>query len=132
MTQTNTDFLKTLLAVDQDVRKVVPMKRFGLDFEIKALTPEEANKIQQRSTKLSMVKGQGKTIDEDKFNYLTIATACITPDWSEVATAMGVLDAIDAIKGKLLFGEVAFLLGEIAELNGLDKSDEEQVEEAKN
>jgi len=132
MTQTNQDFLKTLLAVDQDVRKVVPMKRFGLDFEIKALTPEEANKIQQRSTKLSMVKGQGKTIDEDKFNYLTIATACITPDWTEVAKAMDVLDAIDAIKGKLLFGEVAYLLGEIAELNGLDKSDEEQVEEAKN
>lgn len=132
MTNTNADFLKTLLAVDNDVRKTVQMKRFGLDFEVKALTPDEANQIQQRSTKLSVQKGQAKTIDEDKFNYLTIVTACITPDWNEVATAMNLPDAIDAVKAKLLFGEVAYLLGEIAELNGFDKDDSEQVEEAKN
>lgn len=133
MTNTNADFLKTLLAVDNDVRKTVEMKRFGLEFEVKALTPDEANEIQQRSTKLSASKGkQTKVIDEDKFNYLTIVTACITPDWHEVAQAMNLPDAIDAVKAKLLFGEVAYLLGEIAELNGFDKDDEEQVEEAKN
>lgn len=127
--KTNQDFLKQLLSVDNDVRKTVRMKRFGLDFEIKALTTEEANKIQQRATILS---SKGKAIDEEKFNYLTIAKACITPNWDEVAKAMEVVDAIEAIKSRLLFGEVAYLLGEIAELNGFDKTDEEQIDEIKN
>lgn len=126
----NTDFLKQLLSVDNDVRKMVPMKRFGLDFEIKALSTEEATKIQQRATKLGN-KG-AKIIDEEKFNYLTIAKACVQPNWDEVAEAMEVVDAMDAIKERLLFGEVAYLLGEIAELNGFDKDDEELIGDIKN
>lgn len=130
MAKNDQDFLKQLLSADMDVRKTVKMKRFGLDFEIKALTTEEANKIQQRATKLSS-KG-AKTIDEEKFNYLTIAKACVQPNWDEVAKALEVVDAIEAIKSRLLFGEVAYLLGEIAELNGFDKDDEEMIEEIKN
>lgn len=128
----NKDILKALLDADQDVRKTVPMKRFGIDFEIKALTPEEANKIQQRATRL-VAKGK-KQLDEDMFNYLTIAKACVVPNWEDPAVleALGTHDPVDAIKGKLLFGEVALLLQEIAELNGFDKDEDEQLEDIKN
>jgi len=130
--KTNQDILQALLGASNDVRKTVPMKRFGIDFEIKALTPEEASKIQQRSTRLG-AKGK-KFLDEDMFNYLTIAKACIVPNWEDekLLEAMGVHDAVDAIKQRLLFGEVTHLLGEIAELNGFDKDDEEQITEIKN
>ena len=128
----NQDILKALLDADSDVRKKVPMKRFGIDFEIKALTPEEAQKIQQRSTRL-VGKGK-KQLDEDMFNYLTIVKACIVPNWEDekLLEALGKFDPIDAVKEKLLFGEVAYLLQEIAALNGFDQSDEEQIEEIKN
>lgn len=128
----NKDMLKALLDASEDVRTNVPMKRFGVDFEIKALSPDEANKIQQRATRL-IGKGQ-KKLDEDLFNYLTIVKACVTPDWEDekLLEALGVHDGVEAVKKKLLFGEVAYLLQEIAELNGFDKSDEEQIEEIKN
>jgi hypothetical protein len=130
--KTNQEVLNALLGASQDVRKSVPMKRFGIDFEIKALTPEEATKIQQQATRL-VGKGQ-KKLDEDLFNYLTIAKACITPNWEDQALldALGVFAPVDAIKQKLLFGEVAYLLQEIAALNGFDQSDEEQIDEIKN
>lgn len=132
MTKTNQDILKALLAANNDVRTTVPMKRFGIDFELKALTPDEANKITERSTRLTG-KGQ-KTFNEEMFNYLTIVKACVVPNWEdpELLDALGVIDPIDAIKQKLLFGEVAQLLQAIAELNGFDKDDAEQIDEIKN
>lgn len=128
----NKDILKALLAPDNDVRVKIPMKRFGIDFELKALTPDEVNKITQRATRLQS-KGK-KVFDEDLFNYLTIATACIVPNWNDPALleALKVHDGVEAIKKRLLFGEVAQLLGEIGDLNGFSKSDEEQIDEIKN
>ena len=129
----NKDILQALLAPNNDdVRKKVFMKRFGVDFEVRALTPDEVNKITQRSTRLTGKKE--KVFDEDMFNYLTIAKACVTPNWEdkELQDALGVADAIGAIKKRLLFGEVATILQTIGELNGFDQSDSEQIEEAKN
>lgn len=131
--KTSQDILKALLSVNnEDVKKNVPMKRFGIDFVVRALTPEEVNKITQRSTRL-VAKGK-KVFNEDLFNYLMIAKACIVPNWEDPALieALEVSDSVDAIKKRLLFGEVAHLLQEIGELNGFDQDDEEQVEEAKN
>lgn len=129
---TNQDFLQALLAPDNDVRKKVPMKRFGIDFEIKAMTPDEANKIQQRATRLG-AKGQ-KIFNEELFNYLTIVKACVTPNWEDekLLEAMKVSEGVEAVKERLLFGEVAYLLQEIASLNGFDKDDEEQITDIKN
>lgn len=132
-TEQNTqDFLKALLAPDNDVRQKVPMKRFGLDFEVRALEPDEVSKITQRSTRLTGKKE--KVFNEDMFNYLTIAAACVTPNWEDEALheALGVHDAIGAIKKRLLFGEVAQLLGVIGDLNGFNQTDEEMIEEIKN
>ena len=128
----NQDILKALLTVNTDVRKKVAMPRFGFDFEIKALTGDEMTKIQERATK-HLGKGK-KKLDEDKLNYLIIAKACIVPNWEDPALleACETPDAVDVIKSKLLFGEIATLLGEIGELNGFDKTDEEEIEEIKN
>lgn len=130
--KSNQDILKALLSADNDVRKKVYMKRFGIDFEIKALTNEVANKITQRATRLGS-KGQ-KVFNEELFNYLSIVEACVIPDWKDekVLEALGVSDSVEAVKSRLLFGEVAQLLTEIAELNGFDKTDEEQIDEIKN
>jgi Phage XkdN-like tail assembly chaperone protein, TAC len=127
------DVLAALLgAKNEDVRKKVPMKRFGIDFEIRALEPEEMTKITQRATRL-VGKGQ-KVFNDELFNYLTIAKACVVPNWEDekLLEAMGVHDAVEAIKKRLLFGEVAHLLSEIGSLNGFDQSDEEMIEEVKN
>lgn len=131
MAKANQDILKALLTANEDVRKNVHMKRFGIDFELKALTNEEAKRITDRATRLTP---KGKHFDEELFNYLTIIRACIVPNWEDekLLEALGVTDAVDAVKKKLLFGEVAILLQEIATLNGFDQTDEEQIEEVKN
>lgn len=129
---TNQDILKALLDAPKEVKKNVPMKRFGIDFVLRALEPDEADKIKQRATRLI---GKGKKhFDEDLFNYLSIAKTCVVPNWEDpqLLEALGVHDSVAAIKKQLLFGEVAQLLIEIAELNGLDKSEDEQIEDAKN
>ncbi|HLO11481.1 MAG TPA: hypothetical protein VK190_04430 [Pseudoneobacillus sp.] len=129
----NQDLLKALLAPQNDeVKKSVPMKRFGIDFVIKALSPDEATKITQRATRLGS-KGQ-KIFDEEMFNYLSIAKACVVPNWEDenLISALGAADAVDAIKKRLLFGEVTYLLQEIGEINGFDKSDDEMIQEIKN
>jgi hypothetical protein len=131
MTTANNDFLTALLAPTNDVTKKVPMKRFGIDFTLKALTPAEATVITQRSTRLTK---SGKVFNEEMFNYLSIAAACVEPKWNDenLLMALGAADEVDAIKKRLLFGEVTYLLSEIAELNGFDKSDEEMIEDVKN
>jgi hypothetical protein len=126
------DILAALLAPDNDVIVEVPMKRFGINFKLKALSPDEMSRVQQRATRLV---GKGKKVfNEEMFNYLTIIEACIVPNWKDekVLEALGVTDPIDAIKKRLLFGEVAYLLQEIGNLNGFDQSDEEIIEEVKN
>lgn len=134
MAEKNTkDLLQKLLAPNNDdVRKKIFMKRFGVDFEVRAIEPEEMTRITQRATRHTAKKE--KIFDEDLFNYLTIASACVTPNWNDqdLIQALDAVDAVDAIKKRLLFGEVAALLGAIGELNGFDQSDEEQIEEAKN
>jgi hypothetical protein len=133
MTERNSrDILQALLAPSNDVRKLVPMKRFGIDFEIKALLSEEMEQITQQATRL-VGKGK-KNFDEDLFNYLTISKACVVPNWEDekLLEALGVPTPVDAIKKRLLFGEVATLLQEITQLNGLDQSDEDEIEEIKN
>lgn len=132
MENNNKDILKALLDPDNDVRTTVFMKRFGIDFELKALTPDDVNKITQRATR-PQPKGK-KTFDEDLFNYLTIAKACVVPNWEDPALheALEVHNSVEAIKKRLLFGEVAQLLQTIGDLNGFNQTDEEMIEEIKN
>lgn len=133
MEKNTKDLLQALLAPNNDdVRKKVPMSRFGIDFEIKGLESSDVSKIQERATRPGP-KGT-KKLDEDLFNYLMISKACVVPDWTdpELQKALGVDNEVEAIKKRLLFGEVAHLLGEIGELNGFDKTLDEEVEEVKN
>jgi hypothetical protein len=131
-TKNTKDILEALLGASNDVRKTVFMKRFGIDFEIKALETDEVNKITERATRL--VGKNQKKFDEELFNNLMIVKSCIIPNWEDekLLEALEVFDAVDAVKKRLLFGEVATLLKEINELNGFDQSDDEQIEEIKN
>jgi Phage XkdN-like tail assembly chaperone protein, TAC len=133
MSEQNKNYLDMLLSTDEsEIKGLVPMKRFGFDFEIKALTSDEMKKLTQRATRL--VGKNKKQFDDDLFNYLMIAEACTVPNWHDekLQEALEVHDAVDAVKKKLLFGEVAHVVAEIGKLNGFDQSDEEQIEEAKN
>lgn len=122
--------LDKILNADKDVQDEVYMKRFDSNFKIKALDTDEMTRITQRATKYDSKKN--KKLDEDLLNYLIIAESCIEPNWKEVANKLGLVDGVDAVKDRLLFGEVSQLLQAINKLNGFDKSDEEQIEEIKN
>lgn len=122
--------LDKILNADKDVQDEVYMKRFDSNFKIKALDTDEMSRITQRATKYDSKKN--KKLDEDLLNYLIIAESCIEPNWKEVANKLGLVDGVDAVKDRLLFGEVSQLLQAINKLNGFDKSDEEQIEEIKN
>lgn len=123
--------LKALLSVSNTETKDIYMKRFGVNFVLQPITPGKMTKLTERSTRMTK---NGKQFDEELFNYLTIVEACVEPSWSdpEIIEALEATDAVDAIKKRLLFGEIATLLQEIASINGFDKSDEEMVEEIKN
>lgn len=131
--RTNKDILDMLLKPDNDaVVTKVPMPRFGFDFEVKALTNEQFERITQRATRPGP-KGQ-KTLDDNLFNYMAIVEACVVPNWKdkELIKALGAIDAVDAVKKRLLFSEVMTLLEAIGELNDFGKSDQELIDEVKN
>lgn len=128
----NHEYLDLLLAAEQDITKLIPMKRFGFDFKIKTIDANAMKKIQDQATRMV---GKGKTkFDTDLFNYLLIAEACVVPNWKDpkVQEALEVPTSVDAIKKRLLFGEVATLMGEISELNGIGESDEDTIDSVKN
>lgn len=131
--KTNKDILNMLLAPkNEDVKTEVPMPRFGFDFVVKALTNEQVERITQRATRPG-AKGQ-KILDDNLFNYMSIAEACVVPDFKdkELIQALGAIDAVDAVKKRLLFSEVATLIQAIGELNDFGKTDDELIEEVKN
>lgn len=131
--KTNQEILNALLgANNDDVQAEVEMKRFGFNFVVKALTPDQMSRITERATKRG-AKNQ-KVLDEDLFNYLTIVEACQVPNWNDpdLKKGLNAIDAVDAVKKRLLFGEVAILLNAIGDLNDFNKSDEEMIDEVKN
>lgn len=124
------EVLNALLSVEDVPERDVPMKRFGVDFRIRALQGDVIDKVQDQAT---FYEGKGdkrkKKVDEQKFSALIIQRACIVPDFSDPAllNKYETHDAVDVIKKRLLAGELANLTVEIMDLSGFgeDTSHEE-------
>lgn len=126
----NTDeILRALLDTEVTPEKPVPMKRFGVDFRVRALDGKLINKMRQEAT--YPVKG-GEKLDSEKFGALIIVHGCVVPNWADPAltSAFGPTPA-DTIQKRLLAGEVAKLSSEILDLSGFGDEDAD-IEEIKN
>ncbi len=123
------DVLKALLSAEDRPEKDVYMKRFGVNFRIRAIDGDTISKIQERCTHY---QGKGrkkeKILDEEKFGALIIKEACINPDWNnkQLLEKYKVPEAAEVIRKRLLAGEIAKLADEILELSGFDAEDEEE------
>ena len=128
------DVLKALLSTEQEVEKKYFMKRFGVDFTIRAIDGKLIDRIQDRAT---YYEGKGskrtKKFDEQLFGALVIQHGCITPNWNDqtLKDHYGTHDPVEVIKKRLLAGEIAKLSAEIMDLSGFG-DEEDAIEAAKN
>lgn len=104
-----------------------------LQFEIKAITAAEFQKLQKEHTTVRSTKrGVQSTLDTQSFNNALIFASLVDPDFHDrkFQEAFGVMTP-DELLGVLLEpGEYTDLLSAVSELNGFDP--EEMVAEAKN
>jgi hypothetical protein len=119
------DVLKALLAVGEEKpSRRVHMKRFGVDFELKAIGGKEINRMREQST---FTTKKGKQLDEELFGTLILEKGCVEPNWNakELTDKFG--DSSNAIQSLLLAGEISKISAEILDLSGFndDAGDEE-------
>lgn len=124
---TNVDaVLSALLDTDYTPEKDVYMKRFGVNFRIKAIDNRTLSRIRQRAT----INKKGDT-DRDKFFALVVVSGCISPDWKAPELKKFGSTTEDIVQERLLPGELAKLAEEILLLSGFG-DEEEEIEEIKN
>jgi hypothetical protein len=129
MAKNQNDVLAALLAVDDKLEQDITMKRFGVDFTIKALDGALINSIQNQAT---FFQGKGKNrekiLDEQKFQSLIIEKGCVNPNWNAKELKERYPECpttADIIQKRLLAGELARLTNEILDLSGFyDEEDE--------
>lgn len=122
------DVLKALLSVgDSKPTKTIPMKRFGVDFELQGIGGKEITKIREQAT---FQTKKGKQLDEELFGALIIEKGCTVPKWNAKELLDKYGDSSTAIQSLLLAGEIAKLSAEIMDLSGY--GDDVEDEELKN
>lgn len=114
------NLLQALLDTEFRPEKDVPMRRFGEDavFRVRASDTAENKRLVEQATYPE--KGGGETYDEEKFRALLIAQNCVVPAWNDPALleGLGVSTAAEAVKKRLLPGEIVKLVNTIYELSG--------------
>ncbi len=128
MSDKNVDaVLSALLDTEVVPEKDVYMKRFGVNFRIKAIDGKTMNRIRQQAT-----VGKKQETDRDKYFALIIVHGCVNPNWSAPALIekFGPTPA-DVVQNRLLSGELIKVAEEILDLSGFG-DDEEAVDDVKN
>lgn len=127
---TQDQLIQSILTVDMTPEQDVFMKRFGANFRIKALDSRTIAHIRERASRPA--KGGGLMVDEEQFSLLMLEKGVTSPDWSnaQILEKFGP-HAVDAIKARLLPGEIARLNAEIMKLSGFGEEDE-AIDDAKN
>lgn len=128
--------------VKQENIKFVVSKRFldeqgkPIEWELRALGTEESEAIKRECTRRVKVGGNRFTVevDEDKMGGKMAAACVVYPDLNDAALqdSYKVMGADQLLKKMLSMGEYAILAKKITELNGLNESMDDLVEEAKN
>jgi hypothetical protein len=122
------DVLKALLSVEDVPERDIYMPRFGVNFRIKAISGDLLSKLTERCT---FYTGKGsnreKQLDDEKFGILTIAEACVVPNWREpqLFEKYGTKNVETVIKNRLLAGEIAKLAAEILDLSGFTDDEDD-------
>lgn len=128
------DTLQAFLSASTNINDEVFIKRLDTHITIKALLDEEVNDLKDQATYFT---GKGakrqKKLNDDEFNGLLIATACVNIDFSnaELLKKYGAKDAAECVRKALLSGEVFKLQNAILKLSGFE-DDEETLDEIKN
>lgn len=122
--------LRALLDTELIPEKDVPMKRFGVNFRIRAIDGKLINKMRDEATR--PLPGGKTKFDDELFGALIIEKGCVVPDWTapELREKFGPTPA-DVIQNRLLAGEIAKLSTAILDLSGFGDEDE-AIEEVKN
>lgn len=131
MAQSNqNDVLNALLNTEDTPEKAVPMKRFGVDFSVRAVDIKTIKRLQVQAT-FPVGKNQ-QVVDEEYFGALMIAEASVVPNWKEpkLLEKYGTADASEVVRKRLLAGEIAYLVKEVMDVSGFDQ--DEQIERVKN
>lgn len=128
--------------VKQENVKFVVSKRFldeqgkPMEWELRALDTEESEAIKRECTRRVKVGGNRYTVevDEDKLGGKMAAACVVYPDLNDAALqdSYKVMGADQLLKKMLSMGEYAVLAKKITEINDLNTSLEELVDEAKN
>lgn len=128
--------------VKQENIKFVISKRFldeqgkPIEWELRALDTEESEAIKKECTRRVKVGGNrfAVEVDEDKMGGKMAAACVVYPDLNDAALqdSYKVMGADQLLKKMLSMGEYATLAKKITELNGLNESMDDLVEEAKN
>jgi hypothetical protein len=110
--------------------------RFTENFKLKVITEEEHSQIKSAAMKRKSL-GKGKYVDEmdvNKYSHLICAASVTYPDLrnSDLQDSYGVKEPDELLNKMLTAGEFTNLLLKVNELNGFDKSFEDDVEEIKN
>jgi hypothetical protein len=123
------DVLDALLNAEATPEAVVPMKRFGVDFRVRAISLKEIKQFRMQATHFI---GKREVIDEELFASLVIAEASIVPNWSDpqLLAKYETNQASDVVAKRLLDGEKAYLAGEIMSVSGFDQ--DERIRDIKN
>lgn len=128
------DTLQAFLSADINIEDEVYIKRLDTHIRIKALLDDEVNELKEQAT---YFVGKGakreKKLNDDEFNGLLIAKACLNIDFgnAELMKKYGAKDAAEGVRKALLSGEVFKLQNAILKLSGFD-DDEETLDEIKN
>lgn len=109
-----------------------------VEWEIKAITSEENEKLRKLATTRVPVKGSRnqftQEIDMGKYQASVCAACTVYPELNnaELQDSWGAMGAEDLLTKLLLVGEYTAYTEKVFEINGFDVSDDELVEEAKN
>ena len=107
-----------------------------IEWEIKAITNEEADVIRKECTRKTMAKNGTVSLDFDHetFGEKVVAKSTVYPELMnvELQESFGVMNEVDLLKKMLSFGEYSKYSKKVLEINGLGDTLEDKVEEAKN
>ena len=112
------------------------LERFDEPLVLRPLTAGEADAINERCFKFRPGKGgkMERVFDVVRYNREFCVASIVYPDLNdrELQESYGVLGADKLFAEMFLLGEANQILEKVTEISGLDKTMDEEVEEAKN
>lgn len=126
---TNDDILNALLTVEDIPEAEIPMKRFGVNFRVRAV---DIKTIKRLNIQATFPVGKTQVLDEEYFAALLIAEASVVPNWKDpqLLAKYETTEPAEVIRKRLLGGEMAHLSKEIMDVSGFNQ--EERIENLKN